>query len=230
MTPNSNRTLTGQIDQLLPQTQCRQCDYPRCRDYAEAIADGRADIDQCPPGGQISIDAIAELLHRPSKPLNPAYGRAEPRQVAVVIESQCIGCCLCIHACPVDCIVGAAKVMHTVIRQHCTGCQLCLPVCPTDCIALLPAADPASAQPGEKLSRWPAFTAAEVSRSRARTEHKLRRLAARKQPHADGQPGAATAARRRLMQLEIQAAVQRQAHKKRRPLEWEKAPPPTPQT
>lgn len=131
--------LAERIDRLLPQTQCTRCGYSGCRPYAEAIARGQADIDQCPPGGAAGVRALAKLLHRAPKPLNPAHGVEGPPMVAVIDEDICIGCAKCIQACPVDAIVGAPKLMHTVIAEHCTGCELCIPPCPVDCIDLLPA-------------------------------------------------------------------------------------------
>ena len=128
------------IDACLPQTQCTKCGYDGCRPYAEAIARGEADIDQCPPGGDAGIAKLAALLDRAVKPLNPANGAYRPPQVAVIDERLCIGCVKCIHACPVDAIVGASRLMHTVIADWCTGCELCLPPCPVDCISLAPVA------------------------------------------------------------------------------------------
>jgi len=128
------------IDALLPQTQCTKCGYDGCRPYAEAIARGEADIDQCPPGGDAGIAKLAALLDRAVKPLNPANGTWRPPQVAFIDEALCIGCVKCIHACPVDAIVGASKLMHTVIADWCTGCELCIPPCPVDCISLRPVA------------------------------------------------------------------------------------------
>lgn len=141
--------VVDRIDALLPQTQCGQCSYPGCRPYAEAIARGEADINQCPPGGEAGIRALAELLGREPKPLNPDNGVEKPRRVAVIDEAVCIGCTLCIQACPVDAIVGAAKLMHTVIESECTGCDLCLPPCPVDCIAMVEVA------PRLQDWRWP---------------------------------------------------------------------------
>ena len=129
--------LARRIDALLPQTQCTKCGYEGCRPYAEAIAAGDADIDQCPPGGEEGVARLARLLGREAKPLNPANGAYRPPQVAVIDEATCIGCTKCIQACPVDAIVGASKLMHTVIASWCTGCELCLPPCPVDCIALV---------------------------------------------------------------------------------------------
>jgi len=130
-------TLADQIDALLPQTQCTKCGYPACRPYAEAIARGEAQINQCPPGGSDGITKLAALLGREVLPLNPANGAERDRTAALIDESLCIGCTLCIQACPVDAIVGAPKLMHTVLLQHCTGCDLCIPPCPMDCIAMV---------------------------------------------------------------------------------------------
>ena len=129
--------LVERIDAVLPQTQCGQCGFPGCRPYAEAIAAGRAEINQCPPGGAAGIRALAELLGRDPLALNPDNGVEKPPVVALIDETICIGCTKCIQACPVDAIVGAAKLMHTVIADHCTGCELCLPPCPVDCIDLV---------------------------------------------------------------------------------------------
>lgn len=131
--------VVDKIDALLPQTQCGQCTYPGCRPYAEAIANGEAEINQCPPGGEATILALADLLGRDPLPLNPEHGEAKPRKTVVTIDEQlCIGCTLCIQACPVDAILGAAKQMHTVIVDECTGCDLCIPPCPVDCIYIVP--------------------------------------------------------------------------------------------
>ena len=129
--------LVERIDALLTQTQCGQCNFPGCRPYAEAISKDEADINQCPPGGETGIRALAELLGREPKPLNPENGEETPRTVVIIDELLCIGCTLCIQACPVDAIVGAAKLMHTVIESECTGCDLCLPPCPVDCIDII---------------------------------------------------------------------------------------------
>ena len=124
------------IDALLPQTQCGQCLFPGCRPYAQAIAAGEADIDRCPPGGEATVRALAELLDRAPRPVDPRYGTPGPRLVALIDEDRCIGCARCLPACPVDAIVGAPRLMHTVIEEQCTGCGLCLPPCPVDCIAM----------------------------------------------------------------------------------------------
>ena len=131
--------ITERIDALLPQTQCTKCGYPACRQYAEAIATGEAEINQCPPGGDAAIRELAALLGREARPLNPRNGIEQPRRVALIDEARCIGCTLCIQACPVDAIVGAPKLMHTVVTELCSGCDLCVAPCPVDCIAMLPA-------------------------------------------------------------------------------------------
>jgi electron transport complex protein RnfB len=124
----------AQIDQMLPQTQCAQCGYPGCRPYAEAIAKGEANINLCPPGGEETVKNLAQLLHLEIKPLEKTQ---ESNLTAWIEEDKCIGCVLCIKACPVDAIFGAVKQMHTVINKECTGCDLCAPVCPVDCILML---------------------------------------------------------------------------------------------
>lgn len=136
--PDHPRALADQIDAVLPQTQCEQCGYRGCRPYAEAIARGEAEINQCPPGGAAGIEKLAALLQRPALPLDPAHGVEKPRMLARIVEADCIGCTKCIQACPVDAIVGASKLMHTVLADDCTGCELCVPACPVDCIVLEP--------------------------------------------------------------------------------------------
>ena len=130
-------SLADRIDALLPQTQCTRCGYPTCREYAQAVSAGEADINQCPPGGSAGVRKLAALLERSEKPLNPACGVERPRAAALIDEARCIGCMLCIQACPVDAIVGAARRMHTVLTAVCTGCELCVPPCPVDCIEMV---------------------------------------------------------------------------------------------
>ncbi|MBS0194701.1 MAG: electron transport complex subunit RsxB [Proteobacteria bacterium] len=138
---DDRESLIESIDRLLPQTQCGQCGFGGCRPYATAIAEGRAQINRCPPGGADGIAALAELLDRPRIPLDPACGVEKPSAVAFIVEDDCIGCTKCIQACPVDAIVGAPKRMHTVIADLCTGCELCVPPCPVDCIRMIPPAN-----------------------------------------------------------------------------------------
>jgi electron transport complex protein RnfB len=146
--------LVEKIDAILPQTQCGQCGFPGCKPYAGAIAKGLADINCCPPGGEEGIRKLADLLGREFKPLSAEHGVEKPKSVAVIDEQLCIGCTLCIQACPVDAIVGAAKQVHTVIAGQCTGCELCLPPCPVDCISMKAI--------GENVDTWkwkyPVFT------------------------------------------------------------------------
>lgn len=137
-----NRFLVEEIDALLPQTQCGKCGFSGCRPYAEAIAEGRADINQCPPGGQEGIEKLAQLLGVTPKPLNTSHGFPRSKKVVARIDERlCIGCTFCIQACPVDAIVGAGKQLHSVIAAECTGCELCIAPCPMDCISLVPADD-----------------------------------------------------------------------------------------
>ena len=146
--------LAARIDALLPQTQCTRCGYAGCMPYAAAIAAGEAPINQCPPGGAATIESLADLLHRPILPLNPANGVEVPLTVAWIDESRCIGCARCLAPCPVDAIVGAQKFMHTVIAERCTGCELCLPPCPVDCIEMKPHPLPQAIQPDLNRARY----------------------------------------------------------------------------
>jgi len=130
------RPLAERIHDALPQTQCTRCGYPDCQAYADAIAQGDAAINQCPPGGAEGIARLAALTGHAPQPLDPQFGTEGPRAVAIIDEAWCIGCTLCLDACPTDAILGIHKRMHTVIEPHCTGCELCIPVCPVDCISL----------------------------------------------------------------------------------------------
>ncbi|MFM7226797.1 MAG: electron transport complex subunit RsxB [Betaproteobacteria bacterium] len=170
---DSAKTLADRIEDLLPQTQCTKCGYPACRPYAEAIAEGTAAHNQCPPGGAEGIARIAALLGKRVIPLNPVNGVERERPVAVIDESACIGCTLCIQACPVDAIVGAAKQMHTVIPSLCTGCDLCVPPCPVDCI------DMHTMTPGR--TGWAAWSQAEADAARIRHDARTLRLQREKQ-------------------------------------------------
>ncbi len=130
--------LVEKIDAILPQTQCGQCGFPGCKPYATAIANEEADINRCPPGGEEGIRKLAELLGREFKPFGEGAAQPKPKAVAIIDENICIGCTLCLQACPVDAISGAAKQMHTIIASECTGCELCVAPCPVDCISMVP--------------------------------------------------------------------------------------------
>jgi len=159
------------IDEWLPQTQCTQCSYPRCRDYAEAIANNEADINQCPPGGDVTIRGLASLLGKMGKPLNSEFGETLPKQVAVIDESRCIGCVMCITPCPTDAIIGTAKHIHTVIPEDCTGCNLCVEPCPVDCITM----EDVAPQESELHWRWEEYSPQQVKQAREQTNKKIAR-------------------------------------------------------
>ena len=160
--PPRRSALATRLLDALPQTQCTRCGYPDCAAYAQAMADGQAAINQCPPGGAEGVARLAALTGQPLRPLDPAHGVEGPRHVAWIDETWCIGCTLCIKACPVDCIVGGHKRMHTVIESQCTGCELCVPVCPVDCIAL-------ESVSGERTG-WAAWSPADAADARERYE------------------------------------------------------------
>ena len=208
--PEHNPRLVEQIDAWLPQTQCTQCGYPCCLDYARAVAAGEADIDQCPPGGEATIGGLAGLLGRAPKPLNTAFGIHRSRTLVRIDEPRCIGCTLCIQACPVDAIAGATKLMHTVIESECTGCELCLPACPVDCIDVLPA--PAAA---EDDGPWSEYSLEETGRARRRARARVERLARRQQEQRLEVLHRKARGRSRIKK-EIAAAVSRvRAHRRR---------------
>ena len=177
-------TLAELIDAVLPQTQCTRCGYPDCRSYAQAIAGGEASIAQCPPGGAEGIRRLAAVTGLPVVPLDAAHGTEGPRHVAVIDETWCIGCTLCIKACPVDTIVGAPKSMHAVIEPLCTGCELCVPACPVDCISLEPVT------PGR--SGWSAWSPGQAETARQR--HAFHRLRVDREQAEQGERLAAKAA------------------------------------
>jgi electron transport complex protein RnfB len=203
--------LAERLEAWLPQTQCGRCGYPRCRDYAAALARGSADINRCPPGGETTIRALAEILGTAPKPLDPACGPYEGRRRARIEESECIGCAKCLDACPVDAIVGSRRFLHTVIAAECSGCGLCLPPCPVDCIVMEPV--PAAEGGGPW---WAEYTLAEAQRWRERVRRHDERLAAdrhRQQPPAAarGAPGSSGGRdeMRARLRAEIREAVAR---------------------
>jgi Na+-translocating ferredoxin:NAD+ oxidoreductase subunit B len=161
--------LAARLHAALPQTQCTRCGYPDCAAYAQAIAGGEAEINQCPPGGAEGIARLAALAARRPLPLNPAHGVEGPRMVAVIDEGWCIGCTLCIEACPTDAILGSHKLMHTVIEPYCTGCELCVPVCPVDCISL-------ENVTGQRTG-WQAWSQADAAQALERYRSRQERLA-----------------------------------------------------
>jgi Na+-translocating ferredoxin:NAD+ oxidoreductase subunit B len=211
--------LAERLDAALPQTQCTRCGYPDCRSYAQAMASGEADINRCPPGGAEGIVRLAAITGRAVKPLDPEHGVEGPRALALIDEAWCIGCTLCIKACPVDSILGASKVMHTIIDRWCTGCELCVPVCPVDCISMVPVT---GTQTG-----WQAWSAEQADSSRQRyAVHRLRverdarendeRLAAKAQAKLADLAGSsaitdpdALAAKRAVVEAALQRAQQR---------------------
>ncbi len=160
--------LAARLHAALPQTQCTRCGYPDCAAYAQAIADGRAEINQCPPGGAQGVARLAGITGRPVLPLNPAHGAEGPRKMAVIDEPWCIGCTLCAKVCPTDAILGTNKLMHTVIEDYCTGCELCVPACPVDCIGL-------ENVTGER-SGWQAWSDAQARQALERYEFRKERL------------------------------------------------------
>jgi Na+-translocating ferredoxin:NAD+ oxidoreductase subunit B len=188
---------------LLPQTQCRRCGYDDCRGYAQAIVDEGADINRCPPGGAEGVDRLARLTGMPALPLDPGCGTEGPRALALIDEAWCIGCALCLKACPVDAIVGAAKRMHVVIDELCTGCELCVPVCPVDCIAMIGAS-------GDRTG-WEAWDAVHAEQARDR----YARHAARLDTSADATPGTPAASPARQETIAAVLARAREARASR---------------
>jgi len=168
--------LAARLHAALPQTQCTRCGYPDCESYARAMAAGEAEINQCPPGGAEGIARLAALTGRAPLPLNPANGTEGPRTLAVIDEAWCIGCTLCLKACPTDAILGVHKRMHTVIEPYCTGCELCVPVCPVDCIAL-------ENVTGDRTG-WKAWSPEQAEMALDRYEVRRQRLAREEAEHA----------------------------------------------
>lgn len=203
----SARPLAEQIEDLLPQTQCTKCGYPACRPYAEAIAAGSAEYNQCPPGGAEGVARLATLLGKPFIPLNPVNGVEKPRAVAVIDENICIGCTLCIQACPVDAIVGAAKLMHTVVPSLCTGCDLCVAPCPVDCIAMV--------EVTPCRSGWDAWSQEQADAARVRHDFRLARLR-REKAENDARLAAKAVAKLKAVEAEAAMSPEEKAEKERK--------------
>ena len=201
------RSLADQIEDLLPQTQCTKCGYPACRPYAEAIAEGTANYNQCPPGGAEGIARLATLLGKPVIALNPVNGIERERPVAFIDEAACIGCTLCIQACPVDAIAGAAKQMHTVIPELCTGCDLCVAPCPVDCIAMVPVT--------EHKTGWQAWSVDQADAARQRFHQRELRLRIEKEEQ-DARLAAKAAAKLKEVNEETALSAEELAEKKRK--------------
>ena len=188
--------LAERLNDALPQTQCTRCGYPDCHAYAQAMAAGEAQINRCPPGGAEGIARLAALSGRAVLPLDAACGHEGPRAVALIDEAWCIGCTLCIKACPVDCIVGASKRMHTVLPAPCTGCELCLPVCPVDCIEMVCVS-------GERTG-WQAWSPAQADEARGRYAFRQQRLERERREHDEA---LAEKARAKLADLSQQSRL-----------------------
>ena len=207
MNQQAPTSLADRIEDLLPQTQCTKCGYAGCRPYAEAIAEGSAAYNQCPPGGAEGVARLARLLGKPVIPINPVHGLDRERPVALIDESVCIGCTLCIQACPVDAIVGAAKQMHTVIAELCTGCDLCVPPCPVDCIAMIPVT------PGK--TGWDAWSQQAANAARRRHDQRTARLQ-REKADNDARLAAKAAAKMKEVNAEMAVTPEEQAEKERK--------------
>ena len=205
--PNVTKFLADQVEYLLPQTQCTKCGYAGCRPYAEAIASGEAEINQCPPGGVEGVARLANFLNRPVIPINPANGIERPRPVAFIDEALCIGCTLCIQACPVDAILGATRQMHTILPSLCTGCDLCVAPCPVDCISMMPVT-------GERTG-WSAWSQQEADAARARHDLRAMRLQ-RERAENDARLAAKAAEKLRAVTLEVTNTPEELAEKERK--------------
>lgn len=201
------KSLADQLEDLLPQTQCTKCGYAGCRPYAEAIAGGEAGINQCPPGGIEGVARLASFLNRPIIPINLANGIERPRPVAFIDEALCIGCTLCIQACPVDAILGATKQMHTILPSLCTGCDLCVAPCPVDCISMMPVT-------GERTG-WSAWSQQDADSARSRHDFRAMRLQ-RERAENDTRLAAKAAEKLKAVTLEATNTPEELAEKERK--------------
>ena len=213
--------LAARLHAALPQTQCTRCGYPDCAAYAQAMADGQAPINRCPPGGAEGVRRLAALTGQPPLALDPAHGTEGPRTVAVIDETWCIGCTLCLKACPTDAIIGSNKHMHTVIEPACTGCELCIPVCPVDCISLKNVTGARTGwdawspqQADEALHRYEFHrqrTARDEREQQERLEAKARTKLADLPAHTHGAQGAEADRKRAIIEAALARARARQA-------------------
>ncbi|MCC6069848.1 electron transport complex subunit RsxB [Massilia sp. GCM10020059] len=201
------KSLADQLEDLLPQTQCTKCGYAGCRPYAEAMSAGEAGINQCPPGGVEGVARLARLMNRPVIPINPANGIERPRPVAFIDEALCIGCTLCIQACPVDAILGATKQMHTILPSLCTGCDLCVAPCPVDCITMMPVT-------GERTG-WSAWSQQDADAARSRHDFRAMRLQ-RERAENDARLAAKAAEKLKAVTLETTNTPEELAEKERK--------------
>ena len=201
------QSLADQLEDLLPQNQCTKCGYAGCRPYAEAIAAGEANINQCPPGGIEGVARLASFLNRPVIPINPANGIERPRPVAFIDETLCIGCTLCIQACPVDAILGATRQMHTILPSLCTGCDLCVAPCPVDCISMMPVT-------GERTG-WAAWSQQQADAARSRHDLRALRLQ-RERAENDARLAAKAADKLKAVTLEAANTPEELAEKERK--------------
>lgn len=207
MSPSAPKSLADQLEDLLPQTQCTKCGYPACRPYAEAMAEGTASHNQCPPGGIEGVQRLAHVLGKKVIPINPVNGIERPRPVAFIDESLCIGCTLCIQACPVDAIAGAAKQMHTIVTDLCTGCDLCVAPCPVDCIAMI------EITPGK--TGWDAWSQQQADAARERHDFRAARLQ-RERAENDARLAAKAAAKLQAVQSETPLSEEEKAEQARK--------------
>lgn len=205
--PVVTKSLADHLEDLLPQTQCTKCGFAGCRPYAEAMAAGEADINQCPPGGIEGVARLAGFLNRQVIPINPVNGVERPRPVAFIDEALCIGCTLCIQACPVDAILGATKQMHTILPSLCTGCDLCVAPCPVDCITMMPVT-------GERTG-WSAWSQQDADAARSRHDFRAMRLQ-RERAENDARLAAKAAEKLKAVTLEATNTPEELAEKERK--------------
>lgn len=207
--PEPKPSLAARLDALLPQTQCTRCGYPSCRDYAEAIARTEADIDRCPPGGDEGAAALAQAAGLQVRPVDRTLGIPGPLQVAIIDESRCIGCAICLRKCPVDAIVGAARRMHTVLEAECTGCELCVAPCPVDCISMVDPRPPAARFDPQVARERYRFRQLRLAREPAERAQRFAQAAERKLARMDAAPAQAADAETQRRRAIVERALAR---------------------